>query len=156
MKYGLTLRRLNYIILSVVAVAALYLAACMHVLSRLDVTNLTIVYVLASDSAESPIMFPMPGWVRDVYWSKFGREKIFTANERTNVHVEFLNNAIAPPGNLAPYKSLNVDRAQMLLTQLVCAKCDDGQAMQKIKEFQQKWSSQPLSAAIQRCECEKK
>lgn len=144
-------RWIMYTAISVAAIGALYLMACLHILSRLDSPSLIVVYVLSPNSPERPITFPIPAWVTDLYWRESGQKKISMENQRNNDHIEFVKNIIAPSNNILPYQTLDEERAQTLLMELICAKGDYSQTLLEITKIQSKWNSQLLGSANQRC-----
>ncbi len=151
MRRPLSSRYLRYAVLSVFSVWIIYVLACMHVLSKLNEISLITNYISLPYSSTSPVYpFPVAGWITDLHWNLFGHQRVLRANQNTNDYVKYLPERVALAEQIS--ESLDLDRSQFLLTELVCAKRDNDHAMQEIKAFQKKWSSQPLGTAIQRCE----
>ena len=151
MKQSPGTRHMRYVVISIFVVGILYVAACIHVLSRLSETSLITNYISFPYSKTSPVFpFPVAGWLTDLHWKIFASQRVFQANQGTNDYVKYISERIALAEQLS--ESLDMERSRRLLSDLVCAKRNNDQAMQDIKEFQRKWSSQLLGAAIQRCE----
>lgn len=143
-------RYLGYTTLSAFTAGALYIAACFHVLAKLSETSLVTHYISFPRSPTSPVYpFPLAGWVTDWHWKTSGLQRVLDANQHTNDFITYLPERVALAKQLA--EPIDVDRAQRLLTELVCAKRSEFQAMDEINAYQKKWPSALLEAAIKQC-----
>ena len=129
--------------------AALYVIACLHILSKLDARSLITHYIALPHSQTSPIAFPVVRPITEVHWKFTGHATVRTANQRSNKSIEYLAERIVQ----ATERSEQIDdsRAHALLRELVCEKIGDSRFVLEMQSYYARRNNAALETAVRNC-----